>query len=214
MKFSDYTSELDKLHERSKALLVDEEVLCESFNLKTGEHLTVFLGDKIMVRKNQEPAQEGSYQLRPYYTTRDNAWLEALGDLKTKITLAEALNKKLVKDLVQPYLKEAVLDRLTGQDDVSDNEELLKRCAQKRIRKLQKTLPQRSYANCAFHLPSPSVNFTLQVKFVHSSPEILWGDGFEGLKANWSFLQNYEKIVETVAKFAALIEPVFDFCEK
>lgn len=207
MKFTEWATEITSLKDLTAKLLVDEEVLSETIEIK--EHkLRVFLGDKVTYSLDNE--EISGYNMRRLYSAKEKAWGSLLGNLKTKVTLAQSLNQKLLGSLVEPYIKDAVLERLSGNSDQLDNEEIILRAATKRRAKLEEMLPE-SPCNfrADFELPSPSMNFQLTVRFrFYNTKDVVYGDN--GIKAKWSFLQNYSAIEASVSKFCKLITPVFE----
>jgi hypothetical protein len=203
---------LNDLLARAKKLMVDEELLTESVTIDADTY-KVYLGDQIRYYKNGDTT--GEYDFRRGYSAREKGWQTLLGGLETKITLAETLNPKLIKALVEPYIKEAVLDRLIGEGDMPDNEQILRTAADKRLKKLVELVPEAlGSIRVSFTIPSPSENYSLTVNWNYGGKaQVKYGDGFKGIRTCWSFLANYEQIEKTVKKFGELIAPVFKFCE-
>ena len=221
MRFSEFHQKLEEIHKKTSDFLVDEDVLSEVLSLKNGHEFKIFLGDELVVKQRDTGVPDWGYStiydLRPLYNSRAKEFTELLGSLEAKIAMAGTLNKKLVDALVQPYLKESVLDRLTGNDEMPDNFQVIKIAANKRLLKLNNRIPTgpRSFSEI-FKLPSPSEVYGLAVQFWTTSSRILYGEEAEitGLKRAWSLLQNYDKVEAQVMAFVELIRPVWKLCKQ
>jgi hypothetical protein len=210
LKFREFEEEVNTLRERTRELLIDEELLSETFNVKD-KRVRIFLGDRIKISIDGD-TDNSFYDLKSYYTSKDKIWEEVLGAFKTKIAMAEVIHGKLIAELIRPYLKETVLDRLTGtSEDIPSNEEILKKAVERRKNKLNSILPIVSKTKIVWDLPSPSKNFRLSAIVGYSGPYIIYGDG--GIKSNWSFLCNYPQIEATVQQFNSLLKPLLEFCK-
>jgi hypothetical protein len=212
VKFAEWEQKIEELHKKTTSMLVDEEVLCEA--VKIGEReFSVFLGDNLVYRL--DGVKTGYYEFKRAYSVREKGWDRLLGGLTTKVTLAESLNIKLIKALIDPYMTEAVLDRLTSGADIADNETILRNAVERRVEKLKDKIPKFD-TDCSFSLPSPSENYELAIIFnsnIRIGHRVSYGN-MNGLKCCWSFLQNYEKIEQTVEEFSGLIKPLIRFCKK
>jgi hypothetical protein len=216
LKYNEWFNELQKIHEETKGLLVDEEVMCESITIKDkfsiSRRYSIFLGDEI--RFNINGLSGSAYEFKKAYSSKNPDWQSMLGGLRTKVTMAKILNEKLLGAMVEPYLKEAVLDRLTGENEMPGNEEIIRKAAARRLVKLKLLLPKMDgQFRAEFPLPSPSENYTLQAKYRFGSVDVEYGNP-TGLKCCWSFLLHYDEIVATVEKFAVVFKPVAELCGK
>ena len=213
MRYSEWLREIEKVREKTEKLLVDEEVLCDS--VKIGENAyKIFLGDRVQFYKNDK--REDS-DFRMDYGAKEHKWQELLGGLQTKVTMAEALNKKLLTAMVEPYMKEAVMERLVGDaPDIQDNETILRTCVAKRLNKLNKTIPE-CYISAEFTLNSPSKNYDLSIHYSWHSALVKYGaleslsSGIlakVGMKNCWSLLCNFDEITVRVNEFSTAMKQV------
>lgn len=221
MKWKDWNNQLGELAAKAKTLLVDEEVLTESFTAEAdgaanaGAVFQVFLGDEVEYRMNGQNASE--HQFRQEYRASEKGWVRMLGGLRTKIAMGEVLNPKLLMAMVQPYLKEAVLERLTGEGEMPDDEMVIRNAVLRRVTRLNNLLPDTAsiHDNQNFPLPSPSEHYGLQVQYEYSGVGgVAYGQGFAGIKTCWSFLTNFEQIESTVKEFADAFRPVVKICDR
>jgi hypothetical protein len=218
LKYNEWLKKLEELHEKTKTMLVDEEVLCEAVTITQHEY-KVFLGDQIIFKVDGKT--ESIYDFKRAHSTREKGWDRLLGGLTTKVEMAQELNIKLINALVTPFLKEAVLDRLTGAADIPDNEQIIRTAVDRRIEKLEKLVSVkdvfRSGRNLEFPLPSPSENYDLQINIIvgyrGSLASVVYGNK-NGLKCCWSFLQNFDKIEETIKRFAVVFAPLVELCDE
>jgi hypothetical protein len=235
LKYSDWSQALSNLKNRAMPLLVDEELLTDRITVKdvavsnkrasnrgaTLEEHTyeVYLGDEIAYRVDGKKASE--YELRQAYRAPEKAWQTLLGSLTTKIDMAEQLNHRILRLAVQPYIKEAVMDRLLGEGDIPDNDVILKNAAAKRLAGFTNgTLPFDKDSTGDFRgnvpLPSPSVNYQFKVNWTH------WGTSFQygpfpemkGTKCCWSFLMNFDELEKTAADFAVHFNGLVNIANK
>lgn len=206
MRYNEWQKKLADLQERTKNLIIDEELLCESVTIG-GDTYEVFLGTSVRFWKNGKETYFNNE-----YSAKEKGWQKLLGGLETKVTMAEALHPKLLNVLVKPYLKEAVLDRLTGVDDVGDNEAVIKKVAAKRIDQLEKLIPHHRDATFNITLKSPNKHYALKVNSLRWRTDVIYGDG--KLKANLSLLENYDAIRDTVAQFASHIKAAMKLVEE
>ena len=213
MRYLEWYKEIEKVREKTVKLLVDEEVLCDS--VKIGENAyKIFLGDRVQFYKNDK---HESSEFRMEYSAKEHKWQELLGGLQTKVTMAEALNKKLLTAMVEPYMKEAVMERLVGDaPDIQDNETILRTCVAKRLNKLNKTIPE-CYISAYFPLNSPSKNYDLNIQYTLSNVMVVYGSlgnlnsaalAKVGMKNCWSLLCNFDEITVRVNEFSTAMKQV------
>jgi hypothetical protein len=218
VRWSEYEREIINLQQRSKPLLVDEEVLCESVRIEelpgVFTEWKVFLGDQVTWFKNEKICYTN--EPRMAYSPKESGWARLLGGLTTKITLAESLNDKLLNVMIEPYLKEIVMERLIGTQEIQDKdaETIIRTAAQKRIKRLENMLPEARHLQATFNLKSPSENWPLVIQYHPGS--IAWGDlkrawtvaNEPSIKCCWSFLQNYDAVTKIIEQFAEDITPI------
>ena len=211
MKAMEWYNEAEALCKRVKLLLVDEDLMSESAQIGS-DTWRIYLGEKLKFFKNDK--EMDWYSLKKEYSSRDAVWQNLLGNLKTKVTMAESLNEKLLNYYVQPYIKEAVMERLTSGSDTGGDEEILKMVARKRWSKLNSMLIpcKAEYLYGDFPLPSPSENYPLKACFRYNSGGYLtYGTETsidKELKSMWSFLQHFDDIENTVKRFTEAFKPV------
>ena len=218
MRFNEWQSQLETLHEKTQNMLVDEEILNESITID-GKTYSIYLGDNIIYRVDSTVVNE--WQFKSAYSATQGLWQMMLGSLETKISMALSLNDLLFEAIAEKYLKEEVLERLTGVGGAdSDNLTVIRKAANKRIAKLQNLLPKYPYFGGSFVLPNPSKVYILQISYPNNSasgPYVAYGDlpnARAGIKCCWNFLQNYEQIETTFIKFVELWKPVIKMVEK
>lgn len=220
MRINAYMAEIGKLHKRTETLLVDEDVLTADVKLPT-ETITIFLGEgeiKYLLNGIDMQAQG----IRNRYTASEKAWEIALGDLRTKVELAENLNPKLVRVAVAPYMKDVVLDRITGiEDDIPDPEVILNIVAVKREKLLEGMLLEHALpGNFRLELPlnSPSKVYKLSVTVSGHLAWIFYGGTNDrssaSVKENLSFLNNFDAIKVQVEKAAKVVKAAMDLSSK
>jgi hypothetical protein len=236
LKYSDWSQALSNLKDRAMPLLVDEELLTDRITVKdvavsnkrasnrgaTLEEHTyeIYLGDEIAYRVDGK--KSGDYVFRQAYRATEKAWQTLLGSLTTKITMAEQLHQRVLRLAVQPYIKEAVMDRLLGEGDIPDNEVILKNAANKRIghfNELIKSLDKDSTGGDFrgnVPLPSPSPNYNFVMAFSRWGAAFQYGQTQEmkGMKCCWSFLMNFEELEATVKGFAVHFNQIAAIAEK
>jgi hypothetical protein len=164
------------------------------------------LGDNIGFKEDDGETTE--FVFRSHYSAREPAWQTLLGGLETKITMARELDTLLKDAIAEKYMKDAVLERLTGNEDILDNETIILKARDKRIEKLGDILPSTDHRFSAdFKLPSPSKNYELTIQYQFGLKTIVYGGG-TGIKNSWSFLQHYDEIETTVKQFAEYFRPI------
>lgn len=215
MRYNDWEAKLTALNKRAEPLLVDEEVLSETFNTEypsiTTREITIQLGYSEIVFYIDGTKE---YSVRSLYYSGDKSWMKAFGALNTKVELAEMLHKKLVDGLVQPYIKEAVLERITSGDDIPDNETIIKNAAIRRLNKLGEMLPKpKVWVNENYSLPSPVKNHSLVVEIRGNNFTKVTYD-ISSIRGAWSLLCNYEAIEATVQEFCKVYTPLLKFLER
>jgi len=216
VRYQEWYTKLVEIHSKATPLLVDEELFTESVIIDKDKY-TVFLGDTITFRKNDlVTARLGDWEIKKLYSAKEKSWQVLLGGLETKVKMAEKFNETLISAVVEPYLKEAILDRLTGAEDQS-NEQILRIATAKRMAKLKRLLPKIDYSifDGTFELHSPSKNYSLEVKY-DADPAILFGGEKDiiGLKKCWCFLRNYDEIHDEVKALIEVLKPVMAMCQK
>lgn len=213
MKFSDWYEELKKLKERTDPLLVDEEVLTIDINIASINKIMVFLAsDGIKFLQNGTDIRDNG--VRNYYTASEKEWERALGDLRTKVTLAESLHEKLVKIAVNPYMKEVVLDRMTGvEEDIPPNDVILQMAAVRREKELIGILKMQAKDGAVrleIPLESPSSCYELSMSVSGNMAWVYWGGKASrseaSVKENLSFLNHYSAIKEGIEKCAKVVK--------
>lgn len=215
MKFSEYQREIEALQQKTADTLLDEEMLSESVEIDHVKY-SIYLGDHIIYRVNDN---EDEWVLKRAYNASDRGWPTLLGGLKTKVEMAMSVNNLVQEAIAEKYLKEEVLERLTGTGGAdSDNVTIIRKAANKRINKLAKMMPRYKYLNAAFSLPSPSSNYTLELKYPPNGTAYFeYGElpnVTAGIKCCWNFLQHYDELEATVKQFAELWKPVVKFVTK
>lgn len=219
MRHKEWIKQLTDLHTRSKKLIVDESVLVTKVQREPNNpnaDVTVLLAEDGIRFLNivGNVISEGTVQ--DYYAAGNNAWGAALGDLRAKIEMAESISEKMVHAAVAPYMKEAVLDRLVGADDIPSNETILKIAAKKREIILHQILPDPFLFPKDFRLdcplPSPSKFYNLQVEYWLYNRYVIYGDKNNRdeatIKQNLSFLDNFEEIKRTITRLAKIMDPL------
>lgn len=216
MRWSQFESEINELHEKTKPLLVEEEMLTETMKVLNSSNKECII--KIVLSDNVEYWLDDSssqWNVKQFYSAADKAWLRLLGSLKTKVEMAEALHKKLVDVLVQPYVKEAVMDRLTsGSDDIPDNETIIANSAKRRWEKLNKMVPRFYNSSGEFHIKiNDNFNIVVVIHQWNNPGEIqLSGLSFNTvfkktntetlpIKKLWNFLSHYEEVEHKLQEF-------------
>ena len=217
MRYNDWEAKIDALNKRATPLLVDEDVLQEEFIIPppargSSHHCIVRLGYS-EITYYVDGSKE--FSIRGYYVAGEKIWQTVLGSLTTKVELAELLHKKLVDGLVQPYVKEAVLERLTAdKDDIPDNTTIIKEAADRRLRKLAEMLPKpKTWINDSFNLPCPVHGHALTCTIRQSGGSVTYSDS-DTMRGAWSLLTNYEAIEATVQEFNKLYIPLLKFLDK
>ena len=215
MKFSDYQREIEALQAKTANTLLDEEMLSESVEIDRVKY-SIYLGDKIVYRVNDN---EDEWGLKRAYSSSERGWPTLLGGLKTKVEMAMQVDSLVQEAIAEKYLKEEVLERLTGTGGAdSDNATIIRKAANKRINKLNKMVPKYKYLNAAFEMPSPSSNYTLALKYIpNGNAYFEYGElpnNNAGIKCCWNFLQHYDELEATVKQFVELWKPVVKFVSK
>ena len=212
MKYVDWLLKIKELQKKSSKMLVDEDILSETVIIEQKTY-GIYLGDNIGFKIEDKDVSE--YDFRSIYTAKEPAWQTLLGGLETKVTMAQELDTLLKDAVAEKYMKDAVLERLTGNEDISDNETIILKAKTKRIEKLAKLLPSTNYSfTASFKLPSPSKNYVLEVSFKYDNREVHYGGlPGNGIKTCWSFLQHYDQIEATVKQFAEYFKPIARMCK-
>jgi hypothetical protein len=218
LRYNEWAKEIETLGLKARSLLVDEEVLTES--VKIGEDtFKIFLGDRVRYSIN---GCKSDY-FRREYQAKEPKWQVLLGGLKSKVAMAETLNTKLLDAMVAPYMKEAVMERLTGAEtDIQDNETILRKCVAKRLEKLNKTIPE-VYLGVEFKIKSPSENYDLGIHYSWHTAAVRYGAvesanlaaiSKVGIKNCWSFLCNFEQITLRVNEFSVIMKQLVKILDK
>ena len=217
MRYIEWLEKITALHKKAQLLLVDEELLSEEATVhvpERGRHperdgvIKVSLGDALKFRWNSQLVM--AYDVKQLYSAKEKGWASILGGLTAKISMSGVLNEKLLTVAVRPYMSEAVLDRLTGENDMLDNTEIIRTAAEKRLQALSDSLPY-WLGHAEFRLPSPDENYELHVEYWRgNSRQVTYGS--PGLKRHWSFLQNYGEIENTVKQFVTRWRSVVVLC--
>ena len=197
-------------------MLVDEELLKEAIVIQ-GKTYSIYLGDQIIYKVDGNIVNE--WQFKSKYSSGESLWQMMLGSLQTKINMALSLNDLLFEAIAEKYLKEEVLERLTGAGDAnSDNLTIIRKAANKRIHNLENKLPKSQYLNVVFiSLPSPSDVYDLTINYKKDSAYMEYGElpnNTAGIKCCWNFLQHYDELEAATVKFVELWKPVVKFLNK
>jgi hypothetical protein len=165
MRYRLWLNNIELLNEKLNHLIVDKELLTEEITIKNNGY-KVCLGSNVTFYKNGEKDTRG---FSGDYLPKEKGWITLLNGLQTKITLAEALNGKMIESIAQTYLPEAVANRLVSGNDIPDNKGIIEFAAGRRIEQLTELFPEQednySY-NLTFKVRLPDRDFSLQVNSV------------------------------------------------
>jgi hypothetical protein len=130
--------------------------------------------------------------------------------------MAKILNEKLETAIIQPYLKEMVLDRLTGKEYRTDNKAIIDNAVNRRMKELGSKI-RSGNSSFTFWLSQKLFPYRLGIHFNYGSVDIMYGalSGASGthLRNNWSFLQNYDQIKRIIESFNKVWSPVVDLID-
>lgn len=197
-----FVSLSDTILQRSRKILINEDSLF--VERKIGEDVyRIAVGDTMIFKLNGKEITVRD--AGDEYSAHRAEWKLMFAELMQKIALAESLNDKILPSLIEPYIQEAVLDRLVSQQAIPDNAGIIRLAYEKRIKKLEKKIPESSFflRGTSWYLKSPSEMYTL--RFGYSwRPDVSYGTTLT-IKAQWSFLQHFDEIEKTIDELATYI---------
>ena len=213
MRFRELEYSIDELHQKTKNFLVDSDMISETIHTKAGKKVTVVFGEKEpLVWVNDEKLGNFHY-CSTVYSSKDPAWQALSSALRTKVEMARKLNDKLISALIQPFIKEAVLDRLTGAESAT-NETIIENAFARRLTRLKSIIPDlQTKERIMFPIKSPLENLKLELgwRWGEKAIEISNRDiRSTGLKMKWEIITHYEEMEKIVTEFAKRVTPLLE----
>jgi len=210
MKFSEWLTKVDKLHQRTKDIAladVSESISCD------GNTITITIGKSCSAELNG--VQTGVRYLRHLYTNNKEEFDDMLESLEKSTDELVASVNEILLAITDEAVPSTVIARMKGEQVDGDAPGMLETMVKKKLDVLHKKLEKIGSSFKEFEISFPVAGKDLELSRSRRSQQLVrwgnlsqyeYGSNVGSLQENLQFLGAYDAILAKIERFAILMD--------